>query len=256
MPAGARIVAHTTGEVHVVPAVSKRISRVALVTSLGLAMTAAPGLASGVSLRSPQVVFDAGALQASFDSLGTGVHVRTDQVTGIQFGPLHPTDPCGYYITLMKESIQGPVGIGFYSTSDAVPQLHELFAPGTPVGAWAAATFRADGSATIVVYGPDVSLAPLQTVQLTGLDYAHLGLYMSSPAFTSYTADASNALHHPQALCYFGNGTWFGDEFVSFEAAAYSPATSTFTGALVDIDLFCGDPVHSSTWGSLKARYR
>jgi hypothetical protein len=220
------------------------ISTLLAVVSLACSVS----VASAFSLRAPQIAFASGPLQTYLNGVDGGIAVLTDQIDA----PIFATGIAGNTDFTLTLKTATNASIGVYNGPTGSP-LFQLFPASAIDGYRVLCHF--DGTGGLIVNLRDDLNNDLGNTTYSGVDRAHFGFYIQSPAGTFYTQDGRNA-GQPQVLTYGGTGINFGDWFICFEEAAYNSGTSTFDGAVMVLQAVSPTPTRSTTWGALKSTYR
>jgi hypothetical protein len=227
--------------------------RVLPAVAVALQLTTPPAVA--LTLRSPQVVFNAAVLQQVFNERGDAINAYTDQLDAPKLANLSDPATADPNFTLIRGTARA---IGLYQPqAGGAPRLIELFPAGASAGAYVASQFTTTGTLRLIRY--DSGYQYLGTDTYPGVARADLGFYIQGDSGPMYSEDALNG-GAPQVLVYAGDASDLHDWFLCFESRPYSPYPSDeFAAGVVDMSpsgtCYCV-PVHTSTWGSVKLRYR
>ena len=212
---------------------------------------------ASAALRSPQVPVLGSGLQAYFNSVGEHIVVGQDQYDlqhwvgasnrptftfSIELGPKAPGD-----------------AVGFYSTNESSPALHELFPADAMAGWFAVGSFRT-GPLRAVVNVFDESATFRGTHVYLGAERSSFSFYVSGPHGEFFVEDSRNPGGRAQFLVYAGTYINTGSWWIAGEDS--STAGSDSDQDYDDVVLFIEDsgcscsPTVASTWGALKARFR
>jgi hypothetical protein len=237
-----------------------------LVTCLAVAAFAvAAGSAAAYPLRNPQVVFNSAGVQARLSTQDSGIQANTDQLELQVISFTFVGNILNVYLLASSDA-----EFGLYAPSQAgEPTHYPLFASGA--GAWSYSTFTRTRDGQLVVTRFDSLGVYLGRSIATWPGGAEFGFYVSGPGGTWYSQDDRNS-GHPHALTYAGTGVNAGGLFECLEPGPFDPGEpEAFTGLMVFVEpSTCGtaslrglaaygtdcSPTVSSTWGSLKVRYR
>ena len=226
------------------------------VACVSVALLAFASTASAFSLRAPQVAFSSAALQGYLNSVDGGVTVLTDQLDAQTFATsVSGNTDFTLMVKLTGDAPQNSVGV--YNTLDqsATPPLFQLF-PAAATAGWSVfCHFASTGQLTVALYDNSVVPVLQGSTTYTGVDRAHFGFYLQNNGGTYYSQDGRNG-QKPEALTFAGTGLNFGEWWECLNDAPYSAATSTFTGAVLQLQSVIPTPVAGKTWGQLKATYR
>jgi hypothetical protein len=218
-----------------------------LVASFLLALLATPAPAV---LRSPQVAVSGTALASFFASQGQSIAVVGDQLdmpwasftptASIQLGSIHPAS----------------VGFGGYNVRVATPPLYMIF-PGAASSGWfVAASFRTGPTRLVVnLFDDNANLVGTITYLTGPPDPTAFGFYADGPAGLVFTEDARNPGGLPRILAYAGTGAGAGSTWFACELS--DPPNGDFADFVVEVKFAPAPvPVHPTTWGALKQRFR
>lgn len=212
-----------------------------------------PRATAAFTLRHPQVVFSAGALQSQLDAADGGIHVLTDQVENFSWIAPLLAKGCDVAFGIRSLDTTGTFTVGAYSTSQSSSTLCALLPAGATRGWFAACRISSSGILTVRLFDEVANFVGL--TQFPGFDPAHTGFYVDGPGGIWFTEDARNE-GSAQALSFGGTGINHGSVFLCFETWPYDPDDSTFTGVVLQVEAVCGLPARPSTWGHLKGLYR
>ncbi|MEO5987577.1 MAG: hypothetical protein ABIU54_02380 [Candidatus Eisenbacteria bacterium] len=219
-----------------------------------VALAASTGVSSA-ALRAPQVAVLGGSLQAYFSSIGETINVNTQQDAAQTWTRTISTNSA---VSLLIEQTPsaGVNTIGLYNGSAAVPTLYPVL-PGAAAPGWfAQVSFRISPD-RVVVNLFDNNALPVSSNTYFGIDATNFGFYISGPNGTFYQQDARNPGAKAQLLSYAGSGVNAGTWFLAFEEAAVALGSDQdFDDSVVQVESMNPTPVSSTTWGSLKSRFR
>ena len=233
------------------------------VPAMLLLLASATGMAATEPLRNPQVQFDSAGLQSLLSSLDPGIDVDRDQI--VFSSPPGIAPGCwdfDVWVAALADTTFRELGC--YATTESPPMPHMILPPSAAAGYRVECHFLFSSYQDVLPSGLRVILFDssgnmLGAIDYPGLEPTHFGFYVVTSSGTRYTEDWRNG-GHPQVLV-FADGTPLPSEgrFFGFEFGAYDPASSTFSGAVIEvIHRACGPvvPTRASTWGKLKALYR
>jgi hypothetical protein len=230
------------------------IPLVGLTASLLLAASAS------AALRAPQVPVLGGTLQGYLNSVGEAINVNTDQdATQTWSTTVSGNSTFSLMIELTGNAATNTLGI--YNGPDAVPPLYLVFPGAATTGWFATAAFRSAPDRVVISLFDQNSAFQGSTTYLAGPpNRNNFGYYLQragGPTF--YTQDARNPGGAAQALAYKGTGINFGQWWLCFEDSqrgAGGSSDSDFDDAVLFLESITPTPVHGTTWGTLKSRFR
>lgn len=224
-------------------------------TFAGLAIVAT---SASAALRVPQQPVGGTNLQSYLNSQGeSAIDVTTDQ-ENIQ---TWTTTVSGNSTFTMMMEFAGNAGantVGIYNGGDVAPTLIPVF-PGAAAPGWfATASFRSSPVRVIVnLFDQDGTLQGSNSY--LGADRNNFGVYLQGPGGTFYSQDARNPGARVQALTFAGTGINTGSWWLCIEDLAMASGSD---GDYDDAILFVESvnptvvPVNTTTWGTLKNRFR
>ena len=211
-------------------------------------MLFATSSAHALPLRSPQVPFNGGPLQAYLNVVDSGINVAANQLDA-QVWSVGITGNTDFTLMLKTPIAQGNA-VGVYNgPAVGAPPLFQVFPPGAVPG-WYAALHFAGGNLTVTMFDQN-SLIMGQNFY-PGVNPNSFGFYTLGPCGLWYSQDYRNP--NPQVLSYASNNL-LGDYWVCFEECQYNPA-STFDGVVINIQSVRPTDATNSTWGKVKGLYR
>lgn len=219
-----------------------------------VALSASTGVSSA-ALRVPQVAVLGGSLQAYFASIGETINVNTQQDAAQTWTRTVSTNSG---MSLLIEQTPNAAGntIGLYNGSPAVPALYPVL-PGNALPGWFAQISFRTGPARMIVNLFDDNATPVSANTYLGIDATNFGFYISGPNGTFYQQDARNPGARAQVLSYAGSGVNAGTWFVAFEDASVAAASDQdYDDSVVQVESVNPTPVSTTTWGTLKTRFR
>ena len=219
---------------------SLRVAAVALVALVVSASTAA-----AVGLRSPQVPFNSGALQAYFVGVGEVFNVTTAQAD-VQVWSVNIPGTSDFTLTL-KNGASDEIGV--YNSWDPVPALFRVF-PSAATAGWYAVLHFASGNLKVSLFDGGDNFQG-QVTHL-GVDPNSFGFYIKNTNGTFFSQDGRSG--GPQVLTYAGVVA-AGDWWLCFEDAPYNALTSLFDSAVLSIQSVRPTPARARSWGSVKTLY-
>lgn len=202
---------------------------------------------AALPLRSPQVAFSSGPLQAYLNLVDTGINVNTDQLAA-QTWSVAITGNTDFTLTL-RNGVGNNASVGVYNGPDVAPALRLVFPP-VAIPGWFAALHFASGNLTVSLF--DQHSVFQGQVTYPGVNASDFGYYIQSPCGTFYSQDVRNP--NPQVLSYASNLTP-GDYWICF-AACPSSQLSAFDDVVINVQSVRPTPATSSTWGHIKGQYR
>ena len=226
----------------------RRLSLAGTAAILAVAMCAS--FASAFSLRSPQVTFSSSSLQGYFTSISEPINVNTQQVDA-QTWSTTVAGNSDFTILLKNNPLNSSIGVYNSNDPSGTPTLFQVF-PGAAGVGWSAMCHFGGGQLIVSLFNNGVFQG---STVYPGVDANHFSFYMQNANGTFYSQDGRNAASAPQVLTYAGVRN-YGDWFECFESDVYNSSTSTFTGAVLDLQSVLPTPTRAQTWGDLKARYR
>lgn len=219
-----------------------------------VALSASTGVSSA-ALRVPQVPVLGGSLQAYFASIGETINVNTQQDAAQTWTRTVSTNSG---VSLLIEQSPNAAGntIGLYNGSPAVPALYPVL-PGNALPGWFAQISFRTGPVRMIVNLFDDNAAPVSSNTYLGIDATNFGFYISGPSGTFYQQDVRNPGARAQVLSYAGTGVNAGTWFVAFEDASVAAASDQdYDDSVVQVESVNPTPVSTTTWGTLKTRFR
>jgi hypothetical protein len=231
-------------------------TRVVYLLALLLMLTPRTSAADPYGLRAPQIPVSGTGLQDYLNSVGELIDVQHAQVDA-QLMEM-------YYLTNSTYTIQLEVGLkepglslGLYDGSTLTDSFVELFPAAAGPGWFAVASFRTAPTRVVVnLFDSDAALVSTRTT--LGANRRAIGFFVQGPDGVFYSQDARNPGSAAQVLFYAGTGVNTGSVWIAFEAGARANgADGDFDDAVVFLERndFVG-PVHRTSWGTLKARFR
>jgi hypothetical protein len=233
---------------------SAKVTRWVLVSGVAaLALAASVSAAGAFTLRSPQVAFANGSLQAYLNANDGGINTATDQLDA-QVWASSVSGNATFTLMIELAGNAGSNSIGVYNSTDPpAPPLFQIF-PGAATAGWfATCHFGPGGSLAVLLY--DQNAVFQGQTNYAGVNRSSFGFYLMGPGGTFYSQDARNG-GAPQMLTYLGTGNNFGDWWECFEDLPYGPTVSDFDDAVVLLQSVAPTPNNVTTWGHLKKLYR
>jgi hypothetical protein len=226
------------------------------VASLGAVVSLVAVLASPASavLRVPQVLVTGGGLQAYLSSQGETINVLTDQ-DATQSWASTVSNNSTFTIQVELSAFAAANDIGLYNASAGVPPLYQVFPGAASAGWWALASFRTLPTRVVVNLFDANSVSQGQTTYL-GADRNNFGFYLNGPGGLFYTQDGRNPGGLPQALTFAGTNVNVGSWWLAFEDKPFGPGAADLDAAVLFLESVNPTPVHTTSWGELKARFR
>ena len=206
------------------------------------------------ALRSPQVAVNGTGLQWYLDWVGEHINVQTDQQDVQVFEPIvSMNSPTTYQFEVGPKDPDLEIGIydGHLSSPDLVPVLPTSSAPGWFV----VVSFRKNPDRVVInLFDASANFFGSQTH--LGMTASGFGFYLKGPGGTLYSQDARNPGGAAQALYFAGTGIDAGNWWIAFESAPVPGSDQDFDDAVLFSEVATGVPVRSTTWATLKARFR
>jgi hypothetical protein len=173
------------------------------------------GAAHAFPLRSPQVAFVPGPMQAYLNSVDPGINVLTDQLAA----PVWAASVTGNVdITLTRKNAGGqPNEVGAYNAGAGVPTLFQVFPPAAIAG-WHATMHFAGGNMTVNLF--DQNAVFLGSTPYPGVSASAFGFYTRGPCGLWFSQDGRNP--NPQMLAY-ASPDIVGDYWLCWSACASDP---------------------------------
>jgi hypothetical protein len=201
-------------------------------------------------LRSPQVVFNSGPLQAYLNIVDPGINVLTDQLDA-QVWATGATGNVDITLTL-KSPAGGGNESGIYNAANAVPNLCPVF-PVASIAGWYSTLHFAGGSVGVSTF--DQNSVFLGTVNFPGVNPNAFAWYTKGLCGTWYSQDFRNP--NPQMLAYESPAVP-DDYWLCWNACGNDPAANiaTFADVVLNVQSVHPTPTTPTTWGQLKGRYR
>lgn len=233
------------------------MKQLAIRCGLGLLLLLAVSGQAVAALRSPQVVVNGGTLQGYLNSKGESINVLTDQ-QDIQSWQSTVSQNSTFTLQVELSGNAASNTYGLYNASLAAPPLYQVF-PGAAAAGWfAVASFRS-APTRVVVNLFDQNAALVGTNTYLGADASNFGFYLQQGAGqVFYTQDNRNPGSDAQAITFAGTGSNSGSWWLCFEDSAINSGTSDsdFDDAVLFLESVNPTPVHKTTWGELKTRFR
>ncbi|MEQ1833725.1 MAG: hypothetical protein ABL977_11775 [Candidatus Eisenbacteria bacterium] len=209
------------------------------------------------ALRIPQVAVSGPSLQGYLNGVGETINVLTDQENVQRWGSTVSTNAT-FTVQLELSATAAANTVGLYNASAGIPALYQVF-PGAATANWfATASFRTAPARVIVTLFDDNAIIQGQTTYL-GADANDFGFYIQGPNGTFYTQDARNPGGPggtAQALAFKATGGNSGNWWLAFEDAGPANSDRDFDDCVLFMESVNPTPVKSTTWGSLKQRFR
>lgn len=222
---------------------------------LGLMVVAWAGVASA-ALRSPQVPVGGACLQSVLNSKGESINVNTDQ-QDVQNWVTTASNNATFTLMMELSSNAAANTIGLYNAGAAVPPLYLMF-PGPATNGWfCTASFRTAPQRLVINLFDSNAAFQGSTTYLAGPpDNTNFGFYIQGPGTGGvpfFTQDYRNPGGLPYALTFAGTGVNSGQWWVAMEDTA---GENDFCDEIIFLESVNPTPVSTTTWGSLKARFR
>jgi hypothetical protein len=232
--------------------VATRIGRVVASLMLGgLLATSA-----SAALRVPQIAVAGGSLQGYLNSQGESINVLTDQ-DATQTWTTTTSNNSTFTLQIELTGNAASNTIGMYNGADPVPPLYQVFPGAATTGWFAVASFRT-APVRVVVNLFDANAALQGTTTYLGIDKTDFGYYLQQGAGqVLYSQDARNAGGTAQMLTFAGTGLNSGSWWLAMEDATVAQGSDRdFDDAVLFLESVNPTPVHTTSWGALKARFR
>ena len=198
-------------------------------------------------LRSPQVGFNSGVLQAYFNVVDPGIATVGGQLDA-QVWAVAVTGNTDFTLVL-KQGAGGASSIGIYNGNLASPPLYQVFPPAAVAGWYATLHF---GGGNLVVSLFDQNSVFLGQTTYNGVNPNEFGFFTAGPCGLWYSQDQRNP--GPQMLAWASIAT-VGDYWLAFAPCKYT-GSNTFSDLVINIQSVKPTPVDKTTWGSVKGLYR
>lgn len=219
-----------------------------------VAFVASTGVASA-ALRAPQVPVLTGSLQTYFNSIGESINVNTQQDAAQTWSRTVSTNS-GVSLLIEQSPNAGVNTVGLYNGGAAVPPLYPVLPGGALPGWFAQVSFRT-APVRVVVNLFDDNAVPISSNTYLGIDATNFGFYIQGPNGTFYQQDVRNPGAGAQVLSYAGTGVNAGTWFLAFEDASVAGASDKdYDDSVVQVESVNPTPVSTTTWGTLKSRFR
>jgi hypothetical protein len=209
---------------------------------------------ANAALRSPQVPVVGAGLQAYFTGIGESINVLTDQDATESW--THTVSGTTTYTIELQNSANAAIQqFGLYNASAVIPPLFFLMSGSVGPLGFSTATFKPGN--IVVVNRFDALGNFLSTTTFGGVDPSNFGFYLSVPAGTVFTQDSRNPGGLARAITFQGTGANLGTWWLCWdEPQAGAPGDQDFDDLVVLMESVNPLPVNTTTWGSLKARFR
>jgi len=214
--------------------------------------------------RRPQATIQGTGLQDFFDGVGESIVSARDQV---DVGLLGSTvsDTHSFSVSIELRTDANGVSSGIYNGYELHPVLMQLF-PATASANWFAVVSYRDAPTRALVYVFSADSVLVGATTYPGADRNGIGVYVDGPGGTFFSQDARNPGGAPQLLFYRGTGLNYFAAWMAAEAQPLGTASDADHDDVVwfmnpaNECLFCEPsdftPVHHSSWGELKSRFR
>lgn len=223
-----------------------------MVSLIVVACLATPATAD---LRVPQVPVLGGSLQGYFNGVGESINVLTDQ-NAVQTWSTTVSDNSTFSLMIEVAGYAASNAIGIYNGSEVAPTLYQVF-PGAATAGWfATASFRASPIRVVInLFDQDAVWQGSNTY--FGADKDNFGYYIQGPGGLYYTQDARNPGSSAQALAYAGTSENAGQWWLCWEDLLVGGGSDQdYDDAILFLESVAPVPVHTTTWGALKVRFR
>lgn len=207
------------------------------------------------ALRSPQVPVLGGGLQGYFNGVGESINVLTDQ-DAVATWSTTVSNNSTFSLMIELAGNAPSNAIGIYNAGEATPTLYQVF-PGAATAGWfATASFRISPIRVVInLFDQDAVWQGSSTY--LGADKDNFGYYLQGPGGLFYTQDARNPSGAAQALAYAGTGVNVGQWWLCWEDIQVGGGSDQdYEDAVLFLESVTPVPVHTTTWGALKTRFR
>ena len=220
---------------------------------IALAATVVLTGSASAAFRVPQKPVLGGALQAYLNGVGEAINVLTQQDATTVWA--HTTSATTAFTLMLESSPNAALNsVGMYNASAAVPALYLLIPGANSPQGFATGTFKPGNLLVVNRFDALANLLSSQT--FPGVDPTGFGFYIQGPNGTFYTQDARNPGGNAQALAYKGTGANAGTWWLCFEESAVAAGSDQdFDDCVILMESVNTTPVHSTSWGQLKARF-
>ncbi len=224
-------------------------------TVFGFCLLFAVAGSASAALRVPQVPVAGGTLQGYLNGQGETINVLTDQ-NAAQRWTATIANHSTFTIQVELSANAAANSIGLYNAGLPSPPLYQVF-PGAATAGWfAVAVFTSTPSLVVTLFDPTATPQGTVTYLAGPPSKTNFGFYLDGPAGVFYSQDALNPGGNPQALTFGGTGLNAGSWWLCFEDTPFTAGTSDFDDAVLFLEFVNPTPVHKSSWGDLKARFR
>lgn len=210
---------------------------------------------ASAALRVPQVPVLGGSLQGYLNGVGESINVNTDQ-ENVQVWQSTVSNNSTFTIQIELGANAPANSIGLYGGTDVVPVLAQVF-PGAATAGWfAVASFRTAPTRVIVNLFDQNAIPVGSNIYTPGPARTDFGFYLQGPGGTFFTQDPRNPGGSVQMLTYAGTGTNSGSWWLCFEDLQVGgPADQDYEDSVLFLESVNPTPVHSTSWGEVKARF-
>jgi hypothetical protein len=211
---------------------------------------------ASAALRAPQVTVNGGTLQGYLNSVGESINVLTDQ-DATQTWTTTTSNNSTFTLQIELTGNAASNTIGMYNASNPSPPLYQVFPGAATTGWFAVASFRSAPD-RVVVNLFDASAALQGTTTYLGIDKTDFGYYLQQGiGQVLYSQDARNPGGLAQMLTFAGTGLNSGSWWLAMEdQTAAQGSDRDFDDAVLFLESVNPTPVHTTSWGALKARFR
>jgi hypothetical protein len=221
---------------------------------IAVALVASASIASAFTLRSPQIVFNNGSVQAYLNANDGGINTATDQVDG-QVWTTSVSGNATFTLMIELAGFAPSNDIGVYNAGGPpAPALYLVFPGAASAGWFATCHFNSTGGLVVNLFDDNSNLIGQNTY--AGVTRNNFGFYLNGPAGLFYSQDARNAGGLPQMLTFAGTGDNYGDYWEVFEDIPQAQSDHDFDDAILLIQSVNPTPANTRTWGSIKSLYK
>jgi hypothetical protein len=222
---------------------------------VSLALAASLATTAFAALRSPQVPVLGGSLQAYLNSKGEAINVNTDQ-NDVQTWSTTPSNNSAFTLMIELSASAAANTYGIYNGANPAPPLYLVFPGAASAGWFATASFRNAPVRVVVNLFDNNGLFVAGNTYL-GADASNFGYYLSGPNGLFYSQDARNPGGLAQMLTYAGTGSNSGSWWLCMEDQSLAAGSDQdFDDAVLFLESVNPTPVHTTSWGQVKARFR
>lgn len=209
------------------------------------------------ALRSPQVVVNGGGLQGYLNGVGESINVLTDQEDAQRWlSTVSNNNTFTIQVELAGNAASNTIGL--YNAAFGAPPLYQVFPGAATTGWFATASWRTAPTRVVVNLFDNNAAFQGQSIYTLGPpDKNDFGFYLAGPCNTFYTQDARNPGGVAQALTFKGTGQNSGSWWLAWEdLSAACGSDYDYDDCVLFLESINPTPVSTTSWGSLKARFR